>query len=109
METGILLTGFVIFFTRIIDVVFGTPRTIMTVHGRTLNAFFLRVAEVVIWIVIVSTVVTQVSESPILILFYALGFASQNVVRIIVERKLAVGNIVFRIIRPNGETSWPMS
>lgn len=98
MDTNILFTGFLIFFARIFDVALGTLRTIVTVQGRTVNAFFLGIAEVVIWIVVVSAVVNQIKESPVLIVFYALGFASGNVVGILVERKLALGNIVLRII-----------
>ena len=98
MDTTILLTGILIFFARIFDVALGTLRTIVTVQGRTVHAFFLGIAEVIIWIVVVSTVVNQIKESPVLIVFYALGFASGNVVGILVERKLAFGNIVFRII-----------
>ncbi|WP_373498096.1 DUF2179 domain-containing protein [Desulfococcus sp.] len=98
MESTILFTGILIFFARIFDVALGTLRTIVTVQGRTVNAFFLGIAEVIIWILVVSTVVNQIKESPVLILFYALGFASGNVVGILVERKLAFGNIVLRII-----------
>lgn len=98
MDSSILFTGILIFFARIIDVALGTLRTIVTVQGRTVNAFFLGIAEVVIWILVVSTVVHQIKETPVLIVFYALGFASGNVVGILVERKLAFGNIVLRII-----------
>lgn len=98
MDSSILLTGILIFFARIVDVALGTLRTIVTVQGRTVNAFFLGIAEVIIWILVVSTVVHQIKETPVLIVFYALGFASGNVVGILVERKLAFGNIVLRII-----------
>ena len=91
MDSSILLTGILIFFARIVDVALGTLRTIVTVQGRTVNAFFLGIAEVIIWILVVSTVVHQIKETPVLIVFYALGFASGNVVGILVERKLEIG------------------
>lgn len=98
MDSQIFLTGILIFFARICDVSMGTVRTIVTVHGRTAIAFFLGILEVIIWILVVSTVVTQIKDSPILILFYALGFATGNVVGIMVERKIAFGFLVLRVI-----------
>ena len=51
-----------------------------------------------IWISIVSTVVLHIKESPILVVFYAFGYATGNVVGIQVERKLAFGLMVLRVI-----------
>ncbi|MGD9972135.1 MAG: DUF2179 domain-containing protein [Desulfatirhabdiaceae bacterium] len=101
MDSNILLTGIVIFFARVCDVSIGTVRTIATVQGRTILAFFLGLIEVIIWISIVSTVVLRIKESPILVLFYAFGFATGNVVGILVEKKLAFGMMVLRIISAN--------
>ncbi len=98
MDTDILLTGTVIFFARICDVSLGTIRTIVTVQGRTVVAFMLGLCEVTIWILVVSTVVNRISQTPVLIIFYALGFATGNVVGILVERKLAFGYMVLRVI-----------
>ncbi|MBU0994297.1 MAG: DUF2179 domain-containing protein [Proteobacteria bacterium] len=98
MEINTLLTGLIIFFARICDVSIGTVRTIITVQGRTVLAFFLGFVEVVLWILIVSTVVNKINDSPILILFYAFGFSTGNVVGILVERRLAFGIMILRII-----------
>ena len=62
MNYPILLTGMVIFFARIIDVSIGTVRTIVTVQGRTIIAFFLAIVEITIWILVASTVINQVKE-----------------------------------------------
>jgi uncharacterized protein YebE (UPF0316 family) len=98
MEFSILQTGILIFFARVCDVSLGTIRTIATVQGRSVLAFFLGLFEVLIWITIVSTVVLHIKESPILVLFYAFGYATGNVVGILVERKLAFGLMVLRVI-----------
>lgn len=98
METSILLTGVLVFFARILDVAMGTLRTMMTVQGRTLIAFSLGFVEVIIWILVVSAVVSQIKESPALILFYAFGFASGNVAGILIEAKLALGNVALKVI-----------
>lgn len=98
VEMTTLWTGILIFFARICDVSIGTIRTIVTVQGRTTLAFVLGFVELVIWISVVGAVVNQIQDKPILIIFYALGFASGNVVGIIAERRLAFGHIVLRVI-----------
>lgn len=93
----VLMTGLAVFGARICDVSIGTVRTIVTVQGRTALAFTLAVFEVTIWISVVSTVIHQVQEMPILVIFYSLGYATGNVVGIIVERKLAFGFIILKV------------
>jgi len=101
MDTNILLTGLIIFIARICDVAIGTVRTIVTVQGRTVIAFCLAVVEITIWVLVAGTVFNQIKEQPVLTLFYAFGFATGNVVGIIVERKLAFGLMVIRVITRN--------
>jgi len=98
MDIQTLLLGLVIFLARICDVSLGTIRTIVIVQGRTAIAFVLGFLEVIIWISIVSTVVNQIGEKPVLVLFYAFGFATGNVVGILVERRLGFGTIILRVI-----------
>lgn len=93
-----LLTGLLIFIARIGDVALGTIRTIVTVQGRSVIAFFLGIFEILIWITVVSTVVHKIKDQPILALFYAFGYATGNVVGIAVERRLALGMMVLRVI-----------
>ena len=98
MDLHTLILGCVIFLARIADVSLGTIRTIAIVQGRSVAAFFLGFVEVTIWIMIVSTVVNNIRETPILTLFFAFGFASGNVVGILAEKKLAFGLIIVRVI-----------
>ncbi len=98
MEVSVLITGIIIFFARICDVSLGTLRTIITVQGRSHLAFFLGLGEILIWITAASTVITQLKDNPILILFYALGYATGNVTGINIERKLALGFLILRVI-----------
>lgn len=97
-DQHILLTGLFIFFARICDVAIGTIRTIMTVQGRTLISFILALFEITIWVLVISTVINQLSDSPVLIVFYAFGYATGNVVGIKVEKKLAFGIIILKIL-----------
>lgn len=96
-DTQILLTGLFIFTARIIDVCLGTIRIIVTVQGRAVIAFFLATIEITIWLTVISTVISQINESPILIIFYSLGYACGNVSGIFVERRLAFGMTILRV------------
>lgn len=101
MDAYLFFTGLLIFLTRVVDVSLGTIRTIVTVQGRMLSAFLLGLLEVTLWLVVISAVVDRVMAQPILILFYALGFSTGNVVGIWVERKIALGDIILRLIVPD--------
>lgn len=92
------LLALVVFLSRVIDVSIGTIRMIATVQGRIFLAFVLGLFEVTIWLIVIATVVNTVMERPWLLIFYALGFSTGNVVGIILERRLALGHAVLRVI-----------
>jgi len=95
---NIWLLGILIFLARVVDVSVGTLRTISIVQGRTKIAFFLAFIETSVWLLVLSAVLPQVMHTPVLGLFYAFGFATGNVVGILVEKRLAMGYTNFRII-----------
>lgn len=95
LPLGILAV--IVFFSRVLDVSIGTVRTIATVQGRVVMAFVLGLFEVTIWLVVIATVVNTVLERPWLLVFYALGFSTGNVVGIVLEQKLALGHAILRI------------
>ncbi|MBU1139251.1 MAG: DUF2179 domain-containing protein [Proteobacteria bacterium] len=94
----ILLTGIAIFLARIVDVSLGTFRTISIVKGRMWTAFFIGIIEISIWLVVMSTVILKIKEVPVLGVFFVFGFAFGNVVGIMVEKRLLIGDIVLRVI-----------
>jgi uncharacterized protein YebE (UPF0316 family) len=95
---NIWLLGILVFLARIVDVSVGTLRTISIIQGRTKVAFFLAFIETTVWLLVLSAVLPKVMESPLLGFFYAFGFATGNVVGILVEKRLAMGYTNFRII-----------
>lgn len=98
IENHIWLTGLVVFLARICDVSIGTLRTIVTVQGRSVVAFILALFEITIWVTVAGTVINQIKDQPLLVVFYASGYATGNVVGILVERKLAFGIIILKIL-----------
>jgi uncharacterized protein YebE (UPF0316 family) len=97
-QLGTLLLGMAIFLARVVDVTMGTMRTISIIQGRTKIAFVLGFVEVSIWLVVISAVVSDIMHKPLLGVFYALGFSTGNVVGIKVEKRLAFGHMILRVI-----------
>jgi uncharacterized protein YebE (UPF0316 family) len=94
----------VIFILRICDVTLGTVRTVSIVKGYLTLAVVLGFFEVMIWILAVSQVIWRINESIFLALAFAGGFAAGNAVGILVERRLAMGTSVVRILSSNHGT-----
>jgi len=87
-----------VFSLRIVDVTIGTMRTIMVVSGRVSLAVVLGFFELLIWATAVSQVILMVPDHPILLVPYAAGFAAGNAVGILLERRLAIGSCVVRML-----------
>ncbi|MCK9444699.1 MAG: DUF5698 domain-containing protein [Tissierellaceae bacterium] len=93
-----LLFGYLfIFFARVTDVSLATVRMLMVVQGRKLQAALIGFFEVAIYITALGKVVNSLSN-PMNLLSYALGFACGNYLGIIIENKIALGNLAAQII-----------
>ncbi len=98
------LTGLLIFAARIVDVSVGTVRLLAIVSGRTFLAFVLGFIEVSLWLVIIAKVLNEISDRPLLGLFFALGFSAGNAVGILLDKKIALGHLVLKIfVRDEGK------
>jgi len=93
MDLSTLLTGILVFLARVADVSMGTMRTISIVRGRTKTAFVLGFVEISLWLVVIAAVLASISSRPILGIFYALGFSTGNVAGILLERRIAFGQV----------------
>ena len=93
---SVILTCLLIVAARITDVSLGTIRTINVVQGRRTLALVLGFFEVLIWVFVVSEVITKISD-PAFAIAYALGFALGNYVGMTIEQRLALGRQVVRI------------
>jgi uncharacterized protein YebE (UPF0316 family) len=98
LDAHTLLIGGIIFCARIVDQSMSAIRTIAIVQGRKGVAFLLGFLEVSIWLTVISQVLGKIKENPWLGLFYALGFSTGNYIGIALEKKLAIGNVILRVI-----------
>lgn len=101
MDWATLWMGIVIFCARIVDVSIGTMRVASIIQGRTRAAFVLGFIETGMWVFIIASVLQRIADRPVVGVFYALGFSTGNVVGIMIERRLAYGNMVVRAFVPS--------
>ena len=82
---------FIIFFAKIIEVSIATIRVVLITRGERLIGAVLGFFEVMIWIIIVSRVLSDISSDPFKAVAYAGGFAVGNFVGSWIEEKLGIG------------------
>lgn len=87
-----------IFVLRMIDVSMATLRTIAVVQGRILVSVAIGFVEVLVWVTTVAQVIQHASSSPLLLFAFAGGFAAGNGAGILLERWLAMGAVILRIV-----------
>ena len=82
-----------ILVAKVIEISIGTTRIVLITRGERLLGAILGFFEVLIWVVLVSTVLKDITSDPIKVVIYALGFAIGNFVGSIFEQKLGIGNV----------------
>lgn len=99
-ESGLftyLILPLLIFLARICDVTIGTLRIVMVAKGQKFYAPVLGFFEVLIWIITMSKVVQNL-DNWLCYVGYAGGFATGNLVGLILEEKMAMGIVKIQII-----------
>lgn len=91
-------TALMIFSLRIVDVTLGTLRTLSIVQGRIKLSVLLGFFETFVWLTAVSQALRGVGESLVLMMAYCCGFAAGNAVGLAIDRALAMGVLVVRMI-----------
>ncbi|HLP71386.1 MAG TPA: DUF2179 domain-containing protein [Bacteroidales bacterium] len=91
-----IIMPFLIFLARICDVSIGTMRIIFVSKGRKNIAPVLGFFEVLIWITAISKIMQNLDHY-INYVAYAAGFATGNLVGMILEEKLAMGILMIRV------------
>lgn len=97
------LTALGIFFARLVNVALDTVRFMMTLRGQRVASWILGFIESVIFVLVIGSVLTNL-ENPLNVIGYAAGFATGNVVGMMIEKRLAIGYIHFNIISKDHST-----
>jgi uncharacterized protein YebE (UPF0316 family) len=93
------LGALLIFFLRVCDMSLDTLRVLFVMRGIKKTAWVLGFIQSAIFILAIGKVLTQLNN-PLNIIGYAAGFATGNVVGMIIEERIAIGHILVNIISP---------
>ncbi|MDO5689260.1 MAG: DUF5698 domain-containing protein [Tissierellia bacterium] len=97
MEFGNIIIYLLIFFARICDVSLTTIRTIFVVQGRKLPVMLIGFVEAIVYVVVLGKIVSDLND-PFKIIFYGLGFSAGNFVGLVLEEKLALGELAVNVV-----------
>lgn len=81
----------IIFFVKVFEVSLATLRIVLITKDERIKGAFIGFFEVIIWILVVSAVLNDITEDPFKIIVYALGFSVGNYAGSLLENKLAIG------------------
>ena len=93
------LTALMIFGLRVTDMTLDTLRVLVVMRGQKRIAWVLGFFQATVFVVAISTVLSNL-DNPLNVIGYAAGFATGNVVGMIIEEKLAIGHTMISIISP---------
>lgn len=94
------LFALMIFALRVGDMSLDTLRVLFVVRGKKTIAWVLGFFQSLLFVIAITSVLTQLNN-PLNIIGYAAGFATGNVLGMIIEERLAVGHIQLTIISMN--------
>ena len=88
-----------IFLLRVSDMSLDTLRVLVVMRGRKGYAWILGFIQSAIFVLAISFVLSNL-KNPLNIVGYAAGFATGNVVGMLIEERLAIGHILLSIVSP---------
>ncbi len=91
------LSALLIFGLRVSDMTLDTLRMLFVVRGRKGIAWTLGFFQAAIFVIAITRVLSSL-DNPLVVLGYAAGFATGNVVGMLIEERLAVGHIQLSIV-----------
>ena len=94
-----LLGALFIFLLRVSDMSLDTLRVLFVMRGRKPIAWILGFCQSAIFVLAITSVLSNL-DNPLNIVGYAAGFATGNVVGILIEERLAIGYIHLQVISP---------
>jgi uncharacterized protein YebE (UPF0316 family) len=86
-----------IFALRVCDMTFDTLRMLFVVRGKKGVAWVLGFLQSVIFVIAITSVLSHL-DNPLNVIGYAAGFATGNVVGMLIEERLAIGHVKVSIV-----------
>lgn len=92
-------SALLIFALRVGDMSLDTLRVLFVMRGRKANAWIFGFFQAIIFVVAITSVLNNL-DNPLNLIGYAAGFATGNVIGILIEERLAIGYTHLRVISP---------
>ena len=87
-----------IFFSKILENALATLRLIVVANGKKTFGAFLQLIIAIIWILVTGSVVIDIKNDPLKIIFFGLGSFIGSYVGSYIEEKIALGNNMIMVI-----------
>lgn len=97
LSTDAWLAAGLIFLLRVSDMTLDTLRVLVVMRGRKAMAWVLGFFQAAIFVLAISSVLNDL-DNPLNLIGYAAGFATGNVVGMLIEERLAIGHTQVSIV-----------
>jgi len=88
----------IIFCAKIFEVSIGTLRIVLVSKGQKVKAAMIAFIECIIWVLVVSTVLVDITSDPVKVVIYCAAFAIGNYIGVSLENRLAMGLSSIQVI-----------
>ncbi len=88
----------IIFCAKIVEVSISTIRLVYINKGERVKGAVLGFIEIMIWLVVVSSVLNNITADPIKVFVYAASFSLGNYIGVTIESKIAVGLASIQVV-----------
>ncbi|HZK10020.1 MAG TPA: DUF5698 domain-containing protein [Clostridia bacterium] len=94
----------IIILVKTFEVSLSTLRIKLVTKGQRLSGSIVGFFEIIIWVLVISTVLTDIQSDPWKILAYAIGYSLGNFMGITVEEWIGLGSTKIEVILPQNQT-----
>lgn len=102
-STNIWLIALLIFIMRVLNMTLDTLRMMVVMRGMKTLTFILGFFQTAVFVLALGSVINDLNN-PLNTIAYSLGFATGNVVGMMIEKRLALGSVNITIMSPtNGQ------
>ncbi|NLJ97629.1 MAG: hypothetical protein GX321_10815 [Clostridiales bacterium] len=88
----------IILVAKTIEVSIATIRLVYVNKGERIKGAILGFVEIMIWLLVVSSVLNNIADDPFKIFAYAAGFSLGNFLGVSIEAKIAVAFLLFKLL-----------
>lgn len=104
VDNHVILGCLIVCLAKVIEITINSLKTCMMVKGQRLKAAMLGFTECMIWGLVVSGLISELSKKPHLLFFYCLGYATGLFLGSTIENKIAIGTSNLELIANDDST-----